>query len=79
MTAISHTVEQIMQDQRPRRHHKISHEQYLQWAAGFVFESLRNQRYGQSFCNYFGITDNILYYAGTVSEADEYIRKNYVE
>jgi hypothetical protein len=56
----------------------VTPEQYDQWARGFVFEGLRNQRYGQSFCNYFGITDNILYYAGTVAEADRYIRKVYV-
>lgn len=58
---------------------KVTQEQYRQWAAGFVFEGLRNQRYGQSFCRHFGITDNILFYAGTVSEADQYIRENYIE
>ena len=56
----------------------ISPEQYRQWAAGFVFEALRDQRYGQSFCRRFGIQDNILYYTSTVADADRYIRENYV-
>ena len=33
----------------------ISKREYLQWAAGFIFDGLRNQRYGQSFCNRFEI------------------------
>lgn len=56
----------------------ISPDQYRQWAAGFVFEALRDQRYGQSFCRQFGIQDNILYYTSTVADADRYIRENYV-
>jgi hypothetical protein len=56
----------------------VTRKEYEQWARGFVFEGLRNLRYGQSFCNQFGITDNILFYAGTVAEADQYIRKVYV-
>lgn len=58
---------------------KITQEQYLQWARGFVFEAMRDQRYGQSFCNRFGIQDNILFYASNVADADRYIRENYLE
>lgn len=57
----------------------ISKEDYDQWARGFIFEGLRNQRYGQSFCNYFDIQDNILYYANNVADADRYIQKNYLK
>ena len=57
----------------------ISQIQYRQWAAGFIFDGLRNQRYGQSFCNRFQIHDNILFYSRTVAEADRYILENYVE
>lgn len=57
----------------------ISKREYLQWAAGFIFDGLRNQRYGQSFCNRFEIHDNILFYSRTVAEADRYILENYVE
>ncbi len=57
----------------------ITQQQYQQWAARFIFDGLRNQRYGQSFCNHFQIHDNILFYSRTVDEADRYILENYVE
>lgn len=60
------------------RPHKITGEKYRQWAAGFVFEAMRDQRYGQSFCNRFGIRDNILFYERDLARADAYIRRNYV-
>lgn len=69
-------VEQLLQE--PTENRKISAEEYRQWAAGFVFEALRDQRYGQSFCRRFDIGDNILYYASSVSDADRYIRENYI-
>lgn len=70
-------VRELMRDQ-PTGFTAVSPEQYRQWAAGFVFEALRDQRYGQSFCRQFGIQDNILYYSSTVADADRYIRENYV-
>ena len=78
MTAMYHMVDELMQDRRPEHRVRVSREDYDQWARGFVFEGLRDQRYGQSFCNRFGIQDNILFYTSTVEEADRYIQKNYV-
>ena len=57
----------------------VSKDQYDQWAKGFVFDGMRSLRYGQSFCNHFGITDNILFYSSTVQDADQYILKTYVK
>jgi hypothetical protein len=74
---IDHMVEDLMRDRADQKV-RVSQEDYEQWARGFVFEGLRDQRYGQSFCNRFGIQDNILFYASTVEEADRYILKNYV-
>jgi hypothetical protein len=68
----------IESNSRPRTF-PISKQEYLQWAAGFIFDGLRDQRYGQSFCNRFEIHDNILFYSRTVAEADRYILENYVE
>ncbi len=78
---MSHIVDQLMQNFDPdeeSRSRKVSQLDYDQWARGFVFEGLQNQRYGQSFCNRFGIQDHILFYSTTVDEADRYIRKNYL-
>lgn len=78
MTAMYHMVDELMQDRRPEHRVLVSRHDYEQWARGFVFEGLRDQRYGQSFCNRFGIRDNILFYSSSVEEADHYIQKNYV-
>ena len=78
MTAMYHMVDELMQDRTKENPVRVSRDDYDQWARGFVFEGLRDLRYGQSFCNRFGIRDNILFYTSTVEEADQYIQKNYV-
>jgi hypothetical protein len=78
MTAMYHMVDELMQDRRSAEGVRVSREDYDQWARGFVFEGLRDLRYGQSFCNRFNIRDNILFYSSDVEEADRYIQDNYV-
>ena len=61
-------------------HKPISLEDYEQWREDFIWEALHGQRYGQSFCNRFQITDNHLFYApGDIAWCDNYIKKHYVE
>lgn len=58
----------------------ISQADYELWRQDFTWEALHGQRYGQSFCNRFGIHDNHLYYnTGGIDWADDYIRKTYIE
>jgi hypothetical protein len=57
----------------------ITLTEYEQWRESYTFLALKGQRYGQSFCNTFGITDNHLYYnTGGVDWSDAYIRKTYI-
>lgn len=56
----------------------VSHADYLAWRHEFVFDALQGLRYGQSFCNRFDITDNILFYEQDAEWADVYIRSHYV-
>ena len=64
---------------RVRFTNHIAEEDYDIWRKDFTWEALHGQRYGQSFCNRFGIHDNHLYYnTGGVEWADSYIKKNYV-
>jgi hypothetical protein len=57
----------------------ITLAEYEQWRETYTFLALQGQRYGQSFCNTFGITDNHLYYnTGGVDWSDAYIRKTYL-
>lgn len=57
----------------------ITSTQYSDWQNGYVFDRLRDQRYGQSFCNHFGITDNILFFSDTTEQAHRYIMRTYVK
>lgn len=58
----------------------ITVSDYDQWKHDYIWEALHGMRYGQSFCNHFGIKDNHLYYApGDIAWCDAYIRKNYIE
>ena len=75
---LGHLTEQIIRANNSIPNKKVSLKDYDSWAAGFIFEAMRDQRYGQSFCNKFNIHDYILYYTRTVEEADTYIRKNYI-
>jgi hypothetical protein len=73
------TVRELMNHTQSINHPvTVSREQYDQWAREFVFDTLRQLRYGQSFCNHFDINDNILFYSQDTREADDYIRKVYV-
>lgn len=58
----------------------IAVSDYEQWKRDYIWEALHGIRYGQSFCNHFGIRDNHLYYApGDIAWCDDYIRKHYLE
>jgi hypothetical protein len=69
-------------DQTDRPSAPITLAEYEQWRESYTFLALQGQRYGQSFCNTFGITDNHLYYNdynhGGIEWADDYIRKTYL-
>ena len=66
-------------DQAGRVSSPISAEDYEIWKKDYIWEALHGQRYGQSFCNRFGITDNHLFYAtGDIEWCDKYIRKTYL-
>jgi len=58
----------------------INKETFKQRKQTFTFDALHGQRYGQSFCNTFGITDYLLYYTSwSVDEINKYIKKNYIK
>jgi hypothetical protein len=66
-------------DRTDRTGAPITLEEYERWRESYTFLALQGQRYGQSFCNTFGIHDNHLYYnTGGVDWCDDYIRKTYL-
>ena len=58
---------------------KITQKQFDEWQKQLSFDLLQGLRYGQSFCNHFGITDNILYYEFSWLNAEEYIKRAYID
>ena len=55
-------------------------EDYELWLKDVIWDCLHGIRYGQSFCNRFGVTDNLLYYTTWPTEQiDDYIKKFYLE
>ena len=58
--------------------HPINHSDYEQWKKDYIWEALHGIRYGQSFCNHFGITDNILFYDDRSENCHRYICKHYI-
>lgn len=77
--------EQMMQEMITNPSHiynnlKITKEDFEIWQQDFTWDALHGIRYGQSFCNRFGITDNLLYYnTWPAEQMDDYIRKNYID
>ena len=58
---------------------KISRAKYRAWRREYTWLGIQGQRYGQSFCNKFGITNYVLYYITDWTRADELIRSYYLE
>ena len=58
----------------------INQEDFEIWQQDYTWDALHGLRYGQSFCNRFNISDNLLYYtAWPPEQMDDYIRKHYVK
>ena len=57
----------------------VTYQEYNEWHREYIFDSLRGLRYGQSFCNRYGLTDDyVLYYMTNQTNAELYIRKYYI-
>lgn len=62
---------------RPRT--LISAEDFELWQKDVIWDCLHGLRYGQSFCNRFSISDNLLYYnIWPAEQVDDYIKRNYI-
>ena len=66
-------------DQKDKVHEPISQEDFDIWKKDVIWDALHGLRYGQSFCNRFGISDNLLYYTTWPPEQlEEYIKRTYI-
>ena len=78
LTGFSSMVSSISLQGYPKDNTPVARADYEQWRLEFVFDALQGLRYGQSFCNRFDITDNILFYEQDPEWADTYIRNYYL-
>lgn len=78
-SALAWTIDQLLHlDRRPPK--RISRADYEDWQHYVViWDCVQGQRYGQSFCNRFDISDVWLYNCNSKKHADPYIKKNYVK
>ena len=72
------TADLLAMDARVERKNSIPETDYNMWQKMFTFEGIRGARYGQSFCNHFGITDYVLFYKVDWESADQHIRTVYL-
>ena len=67
-------------DQKNKVHEPISQEDFELWQQDFTWDALHGLRYGQSFCNRFNISNNLIYYSTWPPEQmEDYIRKHYID
>ena len=61
---------------------QVEYNEFRDWVMEVWARNIPEQRelrYGQSFCEHFGITDPELYYMQEYSEAAQIIRTNYIK
>jgi hypothetical protein len=66
-------------DHAAKENKQVPKRSYNLWRSGYMFDAIKGLRYGQSFCNYFDITDYILYYDTESENSHRYICKNYIQ
>ena len=76
---LNQLLEHMQMASKPNPIKQITKKEYLLWRAAYTFEGLKGIRYGQSFCNHFDITDNILFYTLDPDRCNTYIRKTYIK
>jgi hypothetical protein len=69
-------VDQLVTDRTESK--TVTADEYQQWQELYTWDAIQDQRYGQSFCNYFDITDYRLFYERDWVSCDRLIRREYI-
>lgn len=78
MNPFQHMIDQLNKFPAENNDNTITKDEYEDWKGRFSFDALFGLRYGQSFCNQFNITDNILYYEDDIDRCNTHILKHYI-
>ena len=66
-------------DETVKQYKTITPEQYVEFEVFYTWAALKGMRYGEAFCEHFGISNaSPLYYFKTFELADRWIRDNYL-
>ena len=57
---------------------KVKLSEYKQWQKLFSFDALRGKKYGESFCDYFNITDYRIKFDSNWASCDKIIRSEWI-
>lgn len=80
MNAMKHMVQELLLATHGRTAvEPLTPESYEQWCQSYLFDAIRDLRFGQAFCNHFGITDNFLFYERDIERAKQRIQKHYLK
>ena len=79
MSEFGRVITDFMNFQPRRLQQPISQQEFDHWLREFTFDAMRGLRYGQSFCNWFDITDNRLFYERDQEKCDRLIRAEYIK
>jgi hypothetical protein len=76
---MAHLVQELMLAQHGRTAQELlTKESFERWCHGYIFDAIKDQRFGQAFCNHFGVTDNHVFYERDVEKCKAMIRKRYL-
>ncbi len=80
MNVMAHMVNEILtvNSKGSTATEELTEESFQRWDQGYIFDAICNQRYGQAFCNYFGIHDNVLFYTRDIERCKQLIKKLYL-
>jgi hypothetical protein len=72
-------VDELLNDGVKDFYDTITPEQYSDFQKQWLFDSLAGRRYGQAFCDYFGIPNTtMLYHFRDIEICERWIRDNYL-
>jgi len=56
----------------------LTQESFQRWCQEFIFDAIKNQRFGEAFCIHFGIMDNHVFYETNIEKCKSMIRERYL-
>lgn len=76
--SFKHIVDTLLTEPCVQPSHSVTMEQYEEWRKQYIWHALLDQRYGQSFCEWFKLMDLRIYFERDWERCDAIIRKEWL-